>query len=315
MRRLLIACLCVSAGLVAVGLGQSAGQAKGKADGDAVRDLIKKLKEGDVKTRRDAAADLQQLGPAAGAAATALVNALQDGDKILMDRSGKALRRIGRGAVPALVAGLEDKKTKYHWRFASILGDIGPDEEGKAVAALTDALKNDDGYTPSWAAGALKKMGTKARSAIPNLIDLEKNENLPDDRSSALSALGAIGRNDRKEVLLTLVGALQDNETEVQVAAAHALQELIWVLEPALAWDPDLNTIQILVSALASKSDEVRNTAIGVLRRIGPSVVPALIPALRSQDRKTRAGTVLALAQIRPAPISALIEALEDDRK
>jgi HEAT repeat protein len=107
---------------------------------------IAALKEVDDGKRREAAEDLQMMGPAAGA------------------------------ATPALIAALKDEDARVREAVAGALAGIGP-AAGAATPALVAALKDKDSGVRRVAAWALGRIGPAARDAIPKLRDLSMGPN------------------------------------------------------------------------------------------------------------------------------------------
>ena len=83
------------------------------------------------------------MGPAAVSAAPGLVSLLAEPDTRSRVVAATALKRIGRGAVPALVEGLQQGDPDMHERIASLLNCIAPNDE-EVAAAIRDALTEDD---------------------------------------------------------------------------------------------------------------------------------------------------------------------------
>jgi hypothetical protein len=110
-----------------------------------------------------------------------------------------AFKSLGRKAVPTLVAVLEDDQDlDAQLDAATCLGFMGPQAE-EAIPALIRALRKNvvkkrgglDLRLDSHAAWALKHMGEKATSALPDLERLAKDED-EHTRRAAQSAINAI---------------------------------------------------------------------------------------------------------------------------
>ncbi len=163
--------------LLAVFVLPAYGQPRSKLDADTkakVAALIEDLKDEDEEVRRDAAAALGDIGPAAAKnkdAVPALIVALKkDEDEEVRRNAATALGKIGpvaaknKDAVPALIIALKKDVDEEVRRNAAIaLGKFGPAaaKNKDAVPALTEALKDEDEDVREAAEEALKKIKAK----------------------------------------------------------------------------------------------------------------------------------------------------------
>jgi hypothetical protein len=113
-----------------------------------------------------------------------------------------AYRRLGSKSVPALCKLVEDGRPGVESIAAEILGCLGPDAE-MAIPCLVRALrrKTTDGTgrrTDEAAVVALGRIGSKAKVAIPDLLDLLRNgdEELRRPVLETLKLLGGIEENE-----------------------------------------------------------------------------------------------------------------------
>jgi HEAT repeat protein len=102
-----------------------------------------------------------------------------------------------------------------------------------------------------------------------------------DVRCEAAGALGALGR-DGAAAVGPLLDACRDSDEHVRGEAVHSLWELAGSCVGAV---PDAERqlaagIPALVALLDDPSDDVRDSAVGVLGRLGP-VAAAALPRLR----------------------------------
>ncbi len=134
LRGLLLAC-CASAACLP--LLQTAFAQEG-ADAQT-QSLVRRLREGDERSRRAAAEEIKALG---AAAVPALALALRDPDDGLRKAAAEALGRMGpeaRSAVPALTEALRDGNDLVRGNAAFALGQVGAEAE-PAVPALNELL-------------------------------------------------------------------------------------------------------------------------------------------------------------------------------
>jgi HEAT repeat protein len=151
----------------------------------------------------EALGEIAPATPQAGEAVTALIAFFRDttSDLRRMQAAG-ALARFGpeftAPAVPVLLDVLKETAGKAGPPAPTVCAAIGRAAPGtpwadKAVEALSAALDSRWGFTRSEAASALARIGPRARSALPRLSALEKNDPEPAVRSAASSAASRIG--------------------------------------------------------------------------------------------------------------------------
>jgi HEAT repeat protein len=92
------------------------------------------LRDPDVSVRRDCAGTIGRLGPVTHAAAGGLVGMLTEPETRTRVVAATALKRIGKGAVPALLQGIYSRNQELRERCASLLAQIAPDDEKVATA-------------------------------------------------------------------------------------------------------------------------------------------------------------------------------------
>ena len=121
---------------------------------------------------------IRQLGPEG---VLALARALHDDDVQLRKNAALALTILAgtwfdpssakldiKGALPALVAALQDGEPNVRAWSAQAIGEIGPDAES-AVPALITLLSNQDEVSRNSACIALRGIGPAAKTALPAL--------------------------------------------------------------------------------------------------------------------------------------------------
>ena len=159
--------------------------------GTPVSELADQLQDEDHAVRYAAIKKLEKYGPESAEALDALSKALSDPSKKVRYRSAKTLSKIGIGAEPAAEAMKEalkgaDSETRYY--LVKALANI-EDAAVIAVGELTDILAQDqEARIRLYAAKALGKIGTEARSAIP-VLENAKNDSDPKVRKAVSDAL------------------------------------------------------------------------------------------------------------------------------
>jgi HEAT repeat protein/predicted DNA-binding WGR domain protein len=273
-------------------------KAKGRSRAGGVADvpaLIDALGDEDSSARVLAAVALARIGPAAAAAAPALVMALQHPEAFPeREYVERALGQIGPAAVPALVAALQDKSKFYPSRLVGAFVAIGAGAVD-AVPALLAALRDED--TQCYAVQALIGIGP---GTVPALVAALTDKNLS-VRTAAADVLGCI--NPPAAVAApALVAALRDKDSSVRAAAARALGK------PA-AVDAVPGLVEALgdEGALPDYPRTVSAAALQALQEVGPVAVPALIAAVQDKSNKGRRNAITALSMIGPAAAEAVV--------
>ncbi|MBE9040864.1 HEAT repeat domain-containing protein [Oscillatoriales cyanobacterium LEGE 11467] len=242
-----------------------------------IRELIAQLALPDTRLRQLAADRLGQMGARAGAAVSALMEALDDEDERVRIQSSVALGNIGVEAIPALVNAFKKDNKEVRSGAAFALERMG----AVAIPGLVAALKLEDSDVLSGTVFALERMGT---TAIPTLIEaLKKGDN--NVRVLAAIVLGRIG----SPAVEALVEAFQTGNAAVRHHAANALGSM--GAEASAA-------VPAFEAALLDRDKEVRSSAVFVLERIGAAAVTALQKALAHEDWLVRRNAADALGRI-----------------
>ena len=322
----------------------------------AVPDLVQSLADKDPKVRAEAASALGEIGGDAAQAIPRLVKLTSDEtDDGVANQGVHALGKIGAKAVPALTARMKAGDPDLRIRFVTALGDVGPgaavaipdlaraavdgDEEirtaavealgfvGKGSAAVTvipvliSALKDPDSKVRANAVRGLSGIGPKTERVVPALVAAlgDSNGAVASDASFALSKIGL-------PALPSILALVADRDPELSGQAENILSEL-FPTDPDLrpsheAKDQRLFRIKkarsVLLSALKSTSERVRDRVADLLADLGESIVPDLIVALGDGTPSLRAGAAQVLELIgpkaRPA-VDALHRCLNDPRR
>ena len=251
---------------------------------------------------------LAESGPVAATALLQLRRLLHDPDALARAGAARALGRIGGGALPALaelVESLADPDNRVRWRAAGALDSMGPGTI--AVEPLTRLVRDPSCPGRGLAAQELGRVGSAARSAVPELIGAAADPR-PDVRWRAVWALGRIGAQASMAVP-ALRAALSD--TELRWRAAEALGE---IGPPARMAEPDL------VPLLHDPSSSVRWRVAVALGAIGArEAEPALAAAASDRAENVRLAAVTSLVELHAQPAieeRVLLGALRDpDRR
>jgi len=269
-----------------------------KHDGKTIGAWQKGLGSEKESERTAAVAALTEIGPEA---VPALIEALEDEDKMARRNAAKALGRMGAGAkeaAPALLKALNDDDFDVRLNATEALGGMGAD----AVPALSQGLEAADATIRRNAAVALTKMGPEAKEALPKL-----NKALADEdeavRKKAIAAISAIG-DSSGGAATALRDAAGDEDAFVRKNAILALAER------------GAGEASALGAALSDDNIEIRNTASAALVEMGAAAVPTLIKVLEheNEDARSMAGVTLAnIGEDAKDAVPALAKALDDE--
>jgi HEAT repeat protein len=273
------------------------------------------------RARVSGAKCLGMLGPQAESAVPALLGTFHDPEAYVAMEAATALAKIGKASIPGLTQALSDKTPVVRHAAAYALGEIGPEAES-AVPELIAALKDQDSQVRSSTAYSLMLIGTPTVAALSNVID-HGDANARDaavrefirfyrslrtivppllkmahaepagSRRTALETLGAIRAAD-DATITTLIGALQDPDVDVRLAAARALGQVPWRAQAAIA---------PLSRSLQDPSASVRASAAQALGAIGSPARRALTDlrtSLQDKDASVRSAAQEALDKIDP---------------
>ncbi len=160
---------------------------------EGVQGLHEALVDEDPKMRQMAAMFLGQTAEAMHA--TGLIESLHDRDKQVRACAVEGLVAIGGGAVPALIAAVQDDWWVVRYRAAEAMGKIGDE---RAVKPLEDALCDEKDHVRYMAA---KGLGIFARlSSVDPLARRLEDDNEYVRKQAAIS-LGGIGGERARELL------------------------------------------------------------------------------------------------------------------
>jgi HEAT repeat protein len=182
---------------------------------EGVQGLHEALIGEDPKMRQMAAVFLGQTASTVHVAG--LIDALHDRDKQVRACAMEGLVTIGRGAVPALIAALQDEWWVVRYRAAEALGKIGDET---ALHSLEEALGDEKDHVRYMAA---KGLGGYARqsSVAPLALCLEDGNEYV--RKRAALSLGAIGGGRARALLSARLA--KEQHPEVRGAIAGALED------------------------------------------------------------------------------------------
>jgi HEAT repeat protein len=226
-----------------------------------------------------------------------LIAALHSDSADARAAAATALGNIGADAGPAfdgLVTNLEDKAATVRARSAVAVGQLKM-RSADAVPALAKHLTDPVAEVRSASAAALVRFG---KEAVPALRDGLKNQNLDIVRVSA-SALGQVGA-DAADAVPDLVASLVD-EHGLPTESADALVAV------------GGSAVAPLTNELENKDPAVRIRVTQTLARIGKPAVAVLAKASKAPEPNVRFAALTGLAASGSDGLPALLEAIGDE--
>lgn len=296
---------------------------------DHLQAVVNGIKDGDANIRRGSVLTLQVVGRrSAEPAREHLARNLPNTRPELIDSAVQQVNFQMGGKLIAMVADVIKKDAGGRDSGGDVLGAL-TDRKEEALDAILPLLKDSDDGVKMAAASALGKIGHPR--AVPDLILAMKKDsanvrrvaigaialigdvsgeealteaigNPNDDNDARAQAANGLGRIATPSAVRTLIKALSDDDTKVQVAAVSALGRAGRVALPALS------------TLVNSPDSALRVRAVRALAATGlQEAASALVVALGSPDAVTRREAADALGDLRAtAGVPALARALAD---
>jgi|GEM_PF-999844 len=225
---------------------------------------------------------------------TDLIQRLKTGNLDTRESAVFALARMGKEAVPGLVAALENEENSRYWLIVALREILEP----SSVNALIKTLSDRDEYVRKISAETLGKLMGVA--ALPDLIKALNDEE-DGVRSTAAEALGKLKDTKAVKPLADLL--LNDRYGNVREMAARALGEI-----------GDESAVESLISALKDSKENVRAGCAEALGKIKhPQALGPLWEKLQDADWGVRKNAIWALGEIpTPESIPHLVSGIND---
>ena len=211
-----------------------------------------------------------------------LNRALQSQDEEVRKRAAEAFSsasRIDQKVWPSLIGAFRDSDIDVRWYSAHALGHQG----AAALPLLVQTLKDADPRLRRAAGEALEYMGSAARPAVPDLVSMLQDPELPVQMQAALT-LAAVDPGQAQSVPILIKAAsgssAGNNETFRALVALGSFGRLA---QPA---------VPLLLNLLSGKAHaSTRAIAAGVLGKIGvvsDSELETIARVLKDSDRSLR---------------------------
>lgn len=276
----------------------------------AVPALQSALESPDANLRGWAATALGAIGPEAQPAAEALLKLLDDEQPVdqqpVWERAGRALGRIGKQNVPALLPLLKPDDPSYRGAAAALF-ELHADAAPALPQVIEILEKRQVPVGP--AIYVIQGLGPAAKDAMPVLMDLLDYETDPPFVGMhiqywACQALRDIGP-EAAPATEKLIEKLSDGKGSVRRHAAQALG----AIGPA-AGD---KALEALLAATDDQLQPVRRDALLALAKFGTAAqayAPQIKELSRNEDKSVQAVAAGALWHIEPAEREYAVEVL-----
>lgn len=300
----------------------------------AVPALIGVLKDGNNKTRGQAAYALAIIGPAAKDAADELARAMQDDDPGLNSQAAFALGKLGAAGGPAALKVLEKGEAKSSVLAAHALAAMKAPVKGAARPLLAALKKEASPQNQTAFIDALGSQGPSGAEAVPFLIELAQNGKTPPVH--VVMALGGIGSGAKDavpfltEILkkkepgpITLhavqaLGQIGVRSADISTALLDLMKEgsqprLVLLESLSKAGGVTKETLPALSQGMRDKDHIVRLYSAQLVGSVDPndlSVVSVLVESLQHKDPKVRKLAAEVLLTVQPRD-EAVLEALQ----
>jgi HEAT repeat protein len=248
-----------------------------------------------------------------------------------------ALATAAQPSWPIDISKLSSKDQAERSQAAEDLAKLATSADAdKIVAALATSLAMTDGQARYETVRLLAEFGTKAKSAIPALIDLLKNDKDDLVRAAAARSLGYIAE-PTSDAVPALAEAIVDKDLRVRRSAVRALVHIhpgpaiglplyvkaLQTADPAtvaevIATAAELGDKVVPGAKAGLKDPKARYWALLLLSSVGPaakSAVPDVAAVLADEQPEVRMQAAMTLGEIGPdskAAVSDLVKALDD---
>ena len=248
--------------------------------------LEKGLGDASPRVRRLSAEALGRIGPAARAAAPALLGAILEVDRETRSRCDRALR-VPRPAIQAvhLAVAEELRVLAEGFRVRGAATEALVALGSEAIPCLLAALEDRRAEVRLIAAEILARFTAAGESVAPALARSVTSDPEAVVREASIRSLDALGRHDR-----ALVTALRDPDAHVRIAATVAIERTGGCSE----WE----AVVALVDTLGDMDSRVRKAACYALTHRSDESIPTVSARLEDPDPEVRARAARALERI-----------------
>jgi len=268
-----------------------------------------------------------------------LIAALGSKDEGVRKPAVETLSGAGDDVAAKLLVLIGDPEVEVRRGAAfGLLGRFNPDD-AEIVAALTEALSDEDGQVRSIGLQAINQLDDEqVLPTLSKLVVIMQSEDEAKHLRTQLARRFARLGPQAAEILPQVVQTLHESaDRDVRAAclnAAHRIaidpQEALPILIAVLKNDADAglrrvaamrigdrgmqatDAIPVLLAALSDEDATVRAKAADTLARIGPDAIGPLVSRFNSDDRETRVLAIYAVGRMGPAAAEKTETRLEE---
>jgi HEAT repeat protein len=191
----------------------------GRCGSEALTPTLTLAEDADAKVRAYAVASLmRQKQPADKVLPLLTKRAKEDPEVVVRQSALRTLASLGKSALPAVIAALQDKEPEVQKAAVRALVTIGPAAPTAVTALKEMAAKAENANVRSTCVAALGKAGKEGEKAVLVLLGR-------DDGTTRMACLQVLGNKGTapKSVVPDLIKALADKDAEVRILAIHVL--------------------------------------------------------------------------------------------
>src|SRR5579862_1556313 len=239
-------------------LGQIGSEARGPAQGP----LVRAMKDPDLGARQSAARALLELGTQNPEA----VGLLAEGEANYWEYANTLaflVRTGGPAAGPCVAEGVKHPNHEVRMAASNLLLQVPAEHYRSALGFLIEGLKDGHYFVRARCARAILTLTPEAKSAVPGLLQLIK-DNMHDDwegRAYAAVALGTMGVREKTTLSALIEGLEQKPYKDLRRLAARYLGEM--GVEARAA-------VPTLVAAAKEADAELARAAGEALKKVAP---------------------------------------------
>jgi HEAT repeat protein len=277
--------------LLVLSLGLAPAPARALGWPDVAERVERDLQSADPGTRRTAAREIGQLGPARGTP-LALAALADPDDEVRLAAADAAIRLRAAGATDEAATWLNAQDSRLRRKACEVARAL---PSPRAIAPLARSLGDPDADVRATAAEALGHQAST--DAVPPLLG-RLDDPAPTVR---VQIVGALARLGDVRAVVPLVGKVQDSSPDAREAVVRALGDL-----------GDPRASPALVLALRDQNSDVRRDALAALGRLrAADAVDAIAPFAADRSPSLRVAALMALGRIAsPDALRVLLQAL-----
>ncbi len=257
--------------------------------------LLASINDPKPEVRRYVCHAVGEMGPEGASAADQLVSMLGDDDERVRENAARSLGNLGPDAksvaLPALTKALEDRIKAVRVGAAVAISTLLNPPNPEDVPLLLTIVKMKDSEASVHGAAALAKLGKKAKSAVPELIDMAKNLDSA-GRRGAIECLATIEPEPKQVIPVYLAAFKEGSDIGLRQSALIALGQTGKTLDKEKDKDTIASIVAVLADSIKDSDKQIKMAAMSAVGKFGDKlgtagakqVMPTIIEAIQSKD-------------------------------